>query len=85
MDGPFSFSEAPDEFLDFLQEKRRQMLGLVLGSTTFGTLAAAFIAAARGEPSEALVGAQAMLALTVFTLIGLGAYGLTQGGLRREL
>lgn len=85
MDAPFSFTEAPDEYLDFLQKKRREMLGLVLGAVAFGAGAASLVAAARGDVAAALPGVQAMAGLLAVTLAGLGAYGLTQGGTQRGL
>jgi len=70
--------------LDFMKEKRRQMVGLVFGATAFGASAATLVATARGEPSEAIPAENTMVVLLVVSLAGLGAYGLSQGGDRRE-
>lgn len=85
MDGPFSFSEAPAEYLDFLQQKRREMIGLVFGAIAIGAGEAVLVAALRGDAAEAIPGVQAAAALLVVTVLGLGAYGFTQGGSEREL
>mmetsp|Transcript_2475 Transcript_2475/g.4876 ORF Transcript_2475/g.4876 Transcript_2475/m.4876 type:complete len:86 (+) Transcript_2475:589-846(+) len=84
MEGPFSFSEVPEEYLDFMKEKRRQMVGLVFGATAFGAASSTLVAAARGEPEEAMSAVLTMAVLLVVSLAGLGAYGLSQGGDRRE-
>mmetsp|Transcript_110508 Transcript_110508/g.344484 ORF Transcript_110508/g.344484 Transcript_110508/m.344484 type:complete len:87 (+) Transcript_110508:213-473(+) len=86
MDGPFSFTEAPEEYLDFLREKRSQVIQLVVGSVTFGAAAAVIMAVSRGsDASEALPGVEAMAALFTITVVGLSAYGFTQGGTKREV
>lgn len=85
MNSPFSFSEAPDEYLDFLQEKRRQMAAVVVGAVSVGVVESGTIAWLRGEPEQAIEAVYAMGALFVGTVIALGAYGFTQGGDRRSL
>jgi hypothetical protein len=85
MDSPFSFSEAPNEYLDFLQQKRREMFALVVGAVTAGAVEGASIAWLRGEPEKAGAAFETMAGLFAVTVIGLGAYGLTQGGDRRSL
>lgn len=86
MNGPFTFADAPEEYLDFLQEKRRQIFGLILGSVASGVMGAAVVATLRGDPLDvALPAVLTMGALLVFSAVGLGAYGFTQGGSRREL
>mmetsp|Transcript_113411 Transcript_113411/g.252989 ORF Transcript_113411/g.252989 Transcript_113411/m.252989 type:complete len:86 (-) Transcript_113411:56-313(-) len=84
MDGPFSFSDAPEEYLDFLREKRRQVFALVIGACVFGSVATCLLAAARGEASEAVAGVEVLAALMAATLGGLGAFGLANGGTQRE-
>lgn len=84
MDGPFSFSDAPAEYLDFLKEKRRQIFAVVVGATSAGAAAAAAVAYARGEPAGALEAAQACASLCAISVVGLAAYGFTQGGSERE-
>lgn len=61
------------------------MVGLVLGAVGFGALAASLIATGKGEPEAALPAVQAMGELLAVTVVGLGAYGLSQGGTRREV
>ena len=86
MNGPFTFAEASEEYLDFLREKRRQVIGLILVSVASGVLAAGIVAEIRGDALEAVVPAvQTMAALLIFSAVGLGAYGYTQGGSRRDL
>lgn len=85
MDSPFSFSEAPTQYFDFLQEKRRQMIGVVVGAVAFGAFAGVALAAFRGDPSEAIPAVVAMGQLFAITAVGLGAYGLSQGGMERDL
>mmetsp|Transcript_98366 Transcript_98366/g.256322 ORF Transcript_98366/g.256322 Transcript_98366/m.256322 type:complete len:86 (+) Transcript_98366:271-528(+) len=85
MESPFSFSEAADEYLDFLQQKRREMGALVVGALAAGALEGGSIAWLRGEPEKALDAFSAMAVLLVVTVVGLGAYGLTQGGDRRAV
>lgn len=61
------------------------MAGLVVGALLFGAAAAVSVAVLRGaDPAEALPAVQAMGVLFGFTAVGLGAYGATQGGLRRQ-
>mmetsp|Transcript_28027 Transcript_28027/g.52547 ORF Transcript_28027/g.52547 Transcript_28027/m.52547 type:complete len:87 (+) Transcript_28027:402-662(+) len=86
MDGAFSFAEAPEEYLDFLREKRRQMAGLIVSSIGSGVAGALAVALARGDPLEVIFpAATTMAGLFVITVLGLGAYGVTQGGDRRDL
>lgn len=85
MEGPFSFSEAPAEYLDFLQEKRRQMGLVIAGALVAGAAGCVGVAAARGEPEAALGGLEALAVLFAVTIAGLGAYGFTQGGDRRAV
>lgn len=86
MDGPFAFAEAgDDEYLDFLQLKRREMIGVVLGSISAGAVLGSLVAVACGQPAAAVDVVQAMGVLLVVTAVGLGAFGFTQGGLRRGL
>lgn len=61
------------------------MAGLVLGAVCSGALAAGLIAAGRGELEAALAAIQAMGGLLVITVAGLAAFGMSQGGTRREL
>jgi len=61
------------------------MLGLVVGSGAFGALATVLVATACGRPSDALPGVEASGGLLVFVLVGLGAFGFTQGGSRQPL
>jgi len=85
MDSPFSFSETPDAYLDFLQMKRREMFALVVGATAFGAGATGLVAAACGDAAAAIPAAQAMAQLCAGSIVGLAAYGLTQGGTQRGL
>mmetsp|Transcript_78329 Transcript_78329/g.155172 ORF Transcript_78329/g.155172 Transcript_78329/m.155172 type:complete len:86 (-) Transcript_78329:395-652(-) len=85
MDSPFSFSDTPDAYLDFLQMKRREMFALVVGATSFGAGAAGLVAAACGDATAAIPAVQAMGVLFAGTTVGLVAYGLTQGGTQRGL
>lgn len=66
-----------------MQEKRRQMVRLIVGAESFGALATVLVAAACG--GDATPGLQAIGALLVITMVGLGAYGYSQGGTRRPL
>jgi len=85
MEGIFSFSEAPEDYLDFLQKKRRQVFTVSATSGAVGALAAVLLAAARGEPVEAVFAVPTIFAaLAVFVLV-LAAYGAVAGGLRRGM
>lgn len=53
-------SEVPAEHMEFIKEKRKQLVGLVVGSLSFGALAGAVVAVLRGEPMEAMAGVQTM-------------------------
>mmetsp|Transcript_125734 Transcript_125734/g.250921 ORF Transcript_125734/g.250921 Transcript_125734/m.250921 type:complete len:86 (+) Transcript_125734:480-737(+) len=83
MEGIFSFSEAPEEYLDFLQEKRRQVFSVSSASGLVGALAAVLLAAIRGQIVEAVPAVQTILAASAALILVLVAYGVVAGGLRR--
>lgn len=75
-------TEADEEYLDFMQEKRRQMFGVTIGAGAFGALATVLVAGVCG--GDATPGLQAIGTLLVLFVLGLVAYGSTQGGTRRS-
>lgn len=75
MDGPFSFSEAPEEYIEFLRQKRLQLAGLIIGSAAVAVAAAAIVALLRGEPTEAVVAVQTVVLNNLIVVGALAAYG----------
>jgi len=68
-----------------LRQKRREMGGLIIAAVAAGALEGGSIAWLRGEPEKALEAFSAMAILLAVTVVGLVAYGLTQGGDRRTI
>lgn len=84
MEGPFSFSEAPAEYLDFLRKKRRQIAGVAVQYGIAGAVGALAVSLARGEPMSSLPGVMTGVLMTSTLLSGMLVYGLCFGGLRRS-